>query len=458
MVGYPVRPYRKGAGTNGTAPKPSGSQRRAPMFMGSAVPVPVPSGPVGSPIPGVGFQGTPVAANDYLPGALGGFGRFWAPAVIVGLFALLGVAGGEAILWYRRTHGHSWALRQYGYEPCAPSCGCSRTADWMSSTAAAGTCTTCCATGYPNAPKWGGVSRPSLLFELHEGPSFPYPRGQVNRAWKLRAGPPAIQPRTLPGAPVWGDPFDERWQDPNNPPAQPNPNVDPLSPPVGAPGPEVAPPVPWKVLPERQSNPWRSPTEQPQRGPEPQPWPFPWPDGKPINQPQPVPVPEPVPEPGPGQEPSTGPQPAPRPQPQPEPAPAPRPAPRPRPARAGPRAIEKKIRPGVKGGLGHALNVITESVDALDCLWWALPRSQRTPPSWVGDHWEKASPIARAGDVYRGFRKLNGAAINGALACIRDQVATDIIAAIGPGKRAYQRLHDTGVLPPGFTFERGPAL
>jgi len=178
------------------------------------------------------------------------------------------------------------------------------------------------------------------------------------------------------------------------------PSVDPLSLPIHQPVP-IAKPIPYEVIPHRKPNPARSPTEQPIRGPLPR--------RLPRGYPQPYYVPRPPPIDTPGRKSRPRPR-SPRPSlpiQSPDAVPLPTGIPVPvipisgKPAEL-PSAVELNPIPGglprifapprsfhrpppgtkerkvkIHNPFGRVVNIITETLDVLDALYWALPQDIR---------------------------------------------------------------------------------
>lgn len=147
------------------------------------------------------------------------------------------------------------------------------------------------------------------------------------------------------------------------------PMIDPFTPP-NMPSRGAPQPIPYRLLPTRQPNPFRSPTEQSSWGPEPTPAPAPPPSWGPPQ----------VAYPGPGTPPT--------------------PAPPHKWEPPGRKVKEKKSR--IRKGMAivlKAAHTATEFLDALDAIEKALPKKYRAPKG--------STPQVRAWYVYKNYRHVD---------------------------------------------------
>lgn len=162
---------------------------------------------------------------------------------------------------------------------------------------------------------------------------------------------------------------------------------------------------------------------------------------------------------GPAPQPRVRPQPWVNPWPTPDLPPFPRHRPGPtRPSRPPPRTKERKSTLTVTGTpVGWALNVVTESLDVLNCAYKSMPKSKQIPPRWDPSRhggqggWRRASPQQIAMHVYANAAHISVA--NFVRCLMENQVEDYLIGKIGQLTRsANQRSAQFA----GFAF--GPAL
>lgn len=200
----------------------------------------------------------------------------------------------------------------------------------------------------------------------------PFPNARVIGSWGTTGAryPFSGQPLyTFPSA-IYEKPFGDptpwniaRWQ--NQPAPGSNPNIDPLT----RPGLPTARPkqLPYRILPYRQTNPWRSPSEQSQ-------------SGNSFDYNPHVPGPKQVAIPAPGT--------------------TPRPVPGHIPKPPGPRVKERKSR--LKAGMAVALRAgysATEAIDAIEAVHKALPKKYQAG--------SKSTPQEKLAAIYRHYDKLD---------------------------------------------------
>lgn len=301
-------------------------------------------------------------------------------------------------------------------------------------------------------PNWGWIIRwhlnrqgePGITGRYSTVDSFNRPNSVRGPANPPQKGPMYFQdpqPKTRPRpafSPVWQpDPF---WAPiPVLPPA-----VDPLIRPVGSPEPYPVP-LPWRVIPMRGPNPWRSPGEQTQTGPRGRTRPRPRPPGWPVTyrppgQPGPTVVAQPG---GPVFEvpPPTG------------------TATRPHPPR--PREKEKKVKAPWNHAVRVAVDAATEFCDAVDALWQALATTdgEFDRAKWkkrLAHHDGKKQPTcqAKAAAVWALWDQLDATdAVNN---LINNQIEDMFFGAMGnAAKKGRQNTH--GFSPnSGQGFQSGP--
>nr|QXN72824.1 MAG: hypothetical protein [Microvirus sp.] len=202
------------------------------------------------------------------------------------------------------------------------------------------------------------------------------------------------------------------WQTPAVPEVAPA--IDPMALPIGQPVP-VPQPLPWRVIPARRTNPWRSPSEQTQRGP--------------VTR-APARAVGPTIEIGPNGTRSIRPQ--------------------HRRARPPEGTKERKFAANIRLGLNLATDAVTETKDAVEAIHDALPARFQAPKNGNLDAglqdmmfalWDHFDQI----DMAKAIENL-----------IKNQVEDAIIGRANRATRALDRTIGHGVNRPGSGF--GPAL
>lgn len=351
-----------------------------------------------------------------------------------------------------RTHPGAWGFSAMGY---VKTLDCHRPHDFVSASGL-----NCGGDTGLALSVWNGVSMGLVLHVWNGQPQAGTGRKRVSERWERVSAQPARRYIPQPSFDPWADPYPNFSPAPMPTPSPiPHPNFNPDAAPIGQPMPAPAP-VPWRYIPEQ---PDYRPDGTPQRGPQPgpvgdpgpigQPQPLPVPEPVPGVRPLPVPVPVPLPYPQPGPNPQPGPV-APPVQVFPTPAPGrPNPAPKPSHAPRPPTRGEKESKMTVMGQgapiVLWAINAASETGDAIDAIWWALPAKYRTPPTWNGERWVKAGAAQQARDLYQNYQHVNWEKAMKNL--VANQVSDFVAGKMGRATgEASRRL--------GFGLEVGPAL
>lgn len=221
---------------------------------------------------------------------------------------------------------------------------------------------------------------------------------EVHSAWARDKNPAAGQP-DMPG-PIYRP---DTWIWPESEPAL-EPTVNPMAVPVGRPGPEKAP-VPYRLIPYRQANPFLSPHEQSNWGPRTLvreagelSWKF---DPRYRSRVRPEAKPHVRQPPGKGTK-------------------------------------ERKLNLSIGGVPGKIIGGVTEAVDAVDAIYAALPRKYKSPG---------LTPQEKAAQIYRHFDEVD---LRKALANLFVQQVSD--RAWGTIGRAAAQAAVKGGLPRGLQF------